>query len=186
MLYHGIKQDNAKSATLLKYLGDNPNKLKADSPGFFHCLYLDAAGIYVPALASDWSEHSFESLVLHSIKTGKLISVSRDGEQLVVKCQIPEPRVLQARTLDLDELREKLRYGRVPEEKITGELDIWRKVREADDRRFVTFTLDPQKGYAVVRRVDSTPGDKIIQTITCEDFEEFKEKASMAAATLHD
>jgi len=37
--------------------------------------------------------------------------------------------------------------------------------------RKVELWLDPAKGYALKRRVDSTPDGKLIQTIECENFE---------------
>jgi hypothetical protein len=160
------------NATLLtKMLGENPDDPQTVNT-YIKCQYLDAIGyVFSQTVRQLKASTPASSAVMQLASEGKITSVSTEGTLLRLTLQIPEPYVVAAKALDLDELakQRQQQLSSKPAE-IEQYIAAYRRVRSLDWIRNVELWLDMDKGYALTRRKDTNPDGRLIQTIECEDF----------------
>ncbi|HEV2208861.1 MAG TPA: hypothetical protein VG167_08800 [Verrucomicrobiae bacterium] len=157
---------------LVKYLptdDSDPQRLDA-----IYIHYFAEAGFYVPQSIQEASKSGdIESLVLHCLETGHLISAEERDGQLRVAIEIPDPEVVNAQAIDLERERQrlsKLRNGPSYAEQRIAEL---RLMQTMPPRRKVVFWLDPARGYGVVAREEYTASEQLILRVTAADWLQF-------------
>jgi len=135
------------------------------------CASLLVMGIDLPTTVSGWKNFSLTSSLLKLTNDAESLSIEDGGNSLLkLTVQIPEPVVVNAKSLDLEEF-ESCSRDSTDAATLERIVQRYQNLRSMNLLRKVELWLDPAKGYALKRRVDSTPDGKLIQTIECENFE---------------
>jgi len=135
------------------------------------CASLLALGIDLPTTVYGWKNFSLTSWLLKLTSDAESLSIEAGGNSLLkLTLQIPEPAVVYSKSLDLEEFETCSRDSTDP---VTlGRLvQRYQELRSMNILRKVELWLDPARGYALKRQVDSTLDGRLIQTIECENFE---------------
>ncbi len=137
----------------------DPERLK-------RCIYLDyleLAGFHALECQADLtSPPLFSSLALYYSDAGDLANAEAQGEDLRLTFRIPDPILVRARAADLSRERNRLSKLRNGPAYAAEEMKRLEKMRSMTPERILSLLLDPNRGYAVIEREDSTPGGKLI------------------------
>jgi hypothetical protein len=155
---------------LFRLLGDNPDDPKAKYWPV-ECAIVRPLGIELPTTVSDWINVALTSALLKMTSEAESVSIE-EGENSTIKVtlEIPEPVVVYAKSLDLEAF-ESYRRGYSEPIALQKVVQRMRDLRSMTLFRTVVLWLDPAKGYALMRRVDSTPDGKLIETTECRNLE---------------
>lgn len=135
------------------------------------CRYFQAAGLPFPTVVYDWSiSPGLKSEVLSCIEEGALIDTDWGKDLIRLRFRVLDPVVKQARDADVDLLAEWYRAQGASRKSVEEQIAEIKMLRDLDAFRLVTFDLDPGREYSVVRRVDTTTEDKMIQEVFNSDF----------------
>jgi hypothetical protein len=158
---------------LVKYLaGDETDPQRFDSV-YIH--YFEDAGFYVPQLIKEvGTEPSISPLILRHLTKGRLVSLDKDGGEVRVTVNIPDPQVIQSRAINLEKERKKLlklRNGpNYAEERIA---DLLRMQAEPPERT-VVFHLDPAHDHRVMAREEFTAKGQLILRSVANNWRRFE------------
>jgi hypothetical protein len=131
--------------------------------------YLQVAGYWTPQFVSDL-EHGFSirSLTLYSLDQGDSVRVETIGKRLRVSAQVPDPMVLWARSIDLEQFRSLLAFN--PPGDAKRQVDDINRIRNMPEKRSLVLTLDPQYGYGVVEQETYTQSGQRIERVEAEQW----------------
>lgn len=168
VFYMGKPNSNGQGI-IFKFLGDNVEDEEAKDESVT-CPYFEAAGFQLPRTPVEWRNSSIKSIPLVFSELGEVVGIDVMESTVELRINIPEPAVINAKKVDLDQMAAQLKTGGAKTQDIQSLVDAYTALRSLKTHREVTFTLDITKGYAVTRRQDRTEGGKLIQDIECSDF----------------
>lgn len=157
---------------LSRFLGENPGDGMARNVQVTEP-YLEAIGFPLPLTVADWKSSRMESFLLSSLKAGRLLKVSQNGDTLQLELEVPDPEIVFARELDLIQMATNLG----PTDPNTPQwIQAYRELGTQKAVRLTKVTLDRTKGWAILRREDRTPDGKLIRTIECSELASFEQE----------
>jgi hypothetical protein len=161
------------NSILVKYLPSDHTDPEISARIFTE--YLKTANFYVPDCIADFQSFSaVESRVLHDILESDSTEVKQEGEMLLVTVHIPDPLVLRARAVNLDEYRKKMEHMHMAPDQILKEADILQQMANMDKWHTVTFLLDPKYGYAAVKSEEFAPTGQKTASIDSDRWQYFE------------
>ncbi len=161
-----------RSSMMMKFLGtnlldDQPATLQTNDP------YFGTVGFDLPFTIADWRNYhdyrGLSSFVLKAIKAGQLLSVTQSESDLILELKTPEPAVLIAQRVNLDEVAKRSFIGEPNGGQAIAERYL--SLRSREPFRHTTVVLDCQKGYALKSREDRTLDGELIFQTDCVDFQ---------------
>jgi hypothetical protein len=156
------------------------NVFKADDENDFEYLsrymdfeFLRAAGFYTPETMSDFRNYyGLESALLRHLKEGRLLSQENLEGKLKVRLSVPDQFLLNTRKMDPEQLAKEGKFGANPEEGIKHLENLQAK----DATRTISYLLDPDKNYGIVRREEHTPDEKLILQVISDDWRHYQDQ----------
>ena len=86
-----------------RYLGDNRDDKRVQALTV-HVGYLEAAGFLVPGTFLEWRTSHLNSSILKNVNEGKILKLDEDSSFLTLELEIPEPSVVLAKKIDLEQM----------------------------------------------------------------------------------
>ncbi|MEX1228678.1 MAG: hypothetical protein WEB58_00465 [Planctomycetaceae bacterium] len=165
---------------LVKYRASEEADSDSDKNQILSSPWLDAAGFHVPSSPAEWGQGAgIESMLLHAVRLGKLISVEtgmRDGRDVLhVHVEMPDPLIEQVKDVDFEHNRKLLESGKNSPELIEREMAVLRKLKSLEAKRTIQFILDPSRRYCVLERQELSAEGQVILTCSCDEFESFQD-----------
>lgn len=172
VFYHGSGAGDG-SLILTKSLGENQENKNAKNFKL-RFGYLEDAGYRLPETIAQWKEASIESDVTALGRIAEKVRIRNADATVELEFSIPEPAVEYAKDLDLDEYRKQFAESDAVE--MRQALDHIQNLRLKTMHRIVQISLDPEKRFAVTRRVEKTESGRLLFETTCDDFKYFRNK----------
>jgi len=133
--------------------------------------YLDAAGLYAPKWIAEMQHFvSVESLVLRNLNQSSLTKIEKDGGNIRITVQIPDPELMRVRGINIEQRQKELESWHRPPEEIKHIIGTLERMQKLEPTREVTFVLDAKYGYASVEREENSLDGKRLLRVQSEDW----------------
>ena len=150
------------TAGLMKFSIADRNDPKRDEL-LIQIPYLDGAGFYVPSSVAELENFTLGSLVLHDLQQSTSAEVEKgEAGHLRVTVQIPDHFLLSQRQVEVGSRIAEMKLGPNTPAHIDNERRRLEHLQSLEPIRIVTFELDPEHGYGVSSRQESTFAGKPI------------------------
>ena len=138
--------------------------------------YLHYAGVHTPSDAPYMQNLPyFGSRLEHLLKKGESVSVDESDGNIIVKCEVPDYKILWSQKLDIKEERWSLSNSPMSKDDVDSIISAMEKDMKAVPKRKIEIHLDPDYGFAPVYMLDNSMDGRKTNEVRAEDWKHYKD-----------